>query len=244
AKVSQTGAVPGPRSFDALATQQSKGFTRVLNAAPGQGSKPDDAVFSVFEASATVTPPPGYKPTGELSGKLFFLPPRWDNAKYLKVPQGAAVFSYSIPLVYNTKAGAPEKAVADHIKAAFTQPGSTKPANANKNVPGQSASAPLHRLYHDNARRKKNRATAVSTCKKEFGANYAQGGKECDEYPFAVTYEGCALPSYDQAAPKNNFSVRALPKADNGNAGNLLGQFLTLNRIIDGKDDGFYVTIT
>ncbi len=82
-----------------------------------------------------------------------------------------------------------------------------------------------------------------STLRQEFGADYAQGGKECDEYPFAVTYEGCALPSYDSTAPKNNSSARALPKADNGNAGNLLGQFLTLNRIIDGKDDGFYVTI-
>jgi hypothetical protein len=244
AKVAQTGAVPGARSFDALAAQQSKGFTRVLNAAPGQGPRPDDVVSSVFEASATVTPPPGYKPTGELSGSLFFLPPRWDKATYLKVPQGAAVFSYLVSLNYSTKAGAPEKAVAEHIKAAFTQPGSTKPANAGKKFAGQSASAPLHRLYYDTARRKKNRSTAVSTCKREFGANYAQGGKECDEYPFAVTYEGRAQPTYETSAPKNNYSVRALPKTDNGNAGNLLGQFLTLNRIIDGKDDGFYVTIS
>ncbi|WP_253209185.1 NucA/NucB deoxyribonuclease domain-containing protein [Streptomyces niphimycinicus] len=103
---------------------------------------------------------------------------------------------------------------------------------------------PLRRLYHDNARRKKNRSTAVSTCKKVFGDDYARGGEECDEYPFATTYEGCAQTTYEPSAPKNNFSVLPLAKKDNGNAGNLLGQFMTLNRILDGDDDGFYVTIT
>lgn len=244
ARVAQTGAVPGARSFDTLAAQQSTGFTRTLNAAPGQGTGRDDAIASVFEASATITPPPGHRPTGELSGTLFFLPPRWDKASYLKVPQGAAVFTYLVPLHYSTKAGAPERAVAEHIKTAFTKPASTKPSNARKKVPGQSVQAPLHRLYYDSARRKKNRSTAVSTCRREFGPNYAAGGKECDEYPFATTYEGCAQPTYETSAPKNNYSVRALPGADNGNAGNLLGQFMTLNRIVDGKDDGFFMSLS
>ncbi|WEH18461.1 NucA/NucB deoxyribonuclease domain-containing protein [Streptomyces sp. VNUA24] len=244
AKVTQTGTVPGARSFDVIAAQQPAGFTRVLKAAPGQGSKPADAVASVFEASAVITPPPGYTAAGELSGTLFFLPPRWDKASYLpKSAQGGAVFTYLVPLVYSTKAGSPEKAVADHIKTAFTKPGSTKPTKAGKKVPGSSAQSPLHRLYHDNARRKKNRSTAVSACKKAFGKDYAKGGKECDEYPFATTYEGCAQNTYEPSAPKNNFSVRPLAKKDNGNAGNLLGQFMTLNRILDGDDDGFYVTI-
>lgn len=244
AKVTQTGAVPGARSFDVIAAQQPAGFTRVLKAAAGQGSKPADAVASVFEASAVITPPPGYMARGELSGTLFFLPPRWDKASYLpKKAQGGAVFTYLVPLVYSTKAGSPEKAVANHIKTAFTKPGSTKPANAGKKVPGASPQSPLRRLYHDNARRKKNRSTAVSACKKAFGNDYAKGGKECDEYPFATTYEGCAQKTYEPSAPKNNFSVLPLAKKDNGNAGNLLGQFMTLNRILDGDDDGFYVTI-
>lgn len=244
ARVTQTGAVPGARSFDALAAQQSVGFTRTLNAAAGQGTGRDDAIASVFEASATVTPPAGYRPSGELSGSLFFLPPRWDKASYLKVPAGAAVFTYVVPLHYSSRAGAPERAVAEHLKTAFTNPAGTKPSNAAKKVPGQNAQASLHRLYYDNARRKKNRSTAVSTCKREFGPNYAAGGKECDEYPFATTYEGCAQPTYEPSAPRNNFSVRALPGTDNSNAGNLLGQFLTLNRIVDGKDDGFYVSVS
>ncbi len=245
ANVKQTGTVPGARSFDTIAAQQPAGFTRVLNAAAGQGSTPSDAIASAFEASATITPPPGYTASGELSGTLFFLPPRWDKAKYLSKPtQGGAAFTYLVPLVYSTKAGAPERAVAQHIKNAFTKPGTTKPDNANKKVPGSTVQTPLHRLYHDNARRKKNRSTAVSTCKKFFGDDYAQGGKECDEYPFATTYEGCAQTTYEPSAPKDNFSVLPLAKKDNGNAGNLLGQFMTLNRILDGDDDGFYVTIT
>ncbi|WP_086803701.1 NucA/NucB deoxyribonuclease domain-containing protein [Streptomyces caniscabiei] len=60
-------------------------------------------------------------------------------------------------------------------------------------------------------------------CKKAFGKDYAKGGKECDEYPFATTHEGCAQNTYEPSAPKNNFSVRPLAKKDNGNAGNLLG---------------------
>ncbi|MDQ1013279.1 hypothetical protein QFZ82_007764 [Streptomyces sp. V4I23] len=116
ARVTQTGAVPGARSFAALAAQQSVGFTRTLNATAGQGTGRDDAIASVFEASATVTPPPGYRPSGELSGSLFFLPPRWDKASYLKVPAGAAVFTYVIPLHYSSRAGAPERAVAEHLK--------------------------------------------------------------------------------------------------------------------------------
>ncbi|MFB6632164.1 hypothetical protein ACFCWY_19925 [Streptomyces sp. NPDC056362] len=244
AHVGQSGTIPGARSFDALARQQATGFTRSLNASGGQGSGRDDVISAVAEASATITPPPGYRPGGDLSGTLFFLPPRWDKAPYLKVPAGAAVFSYAVPLHYSTKQGAPERAVAEHIKTAFTAPGRTKPANRAKNVAGQSPAASLNRLYYDNTRRKKNRSTAVATCKREFGTGYAAGGKECDEYPFATTYQGCAQSAYETGAAKNNFSVKALPKADNGNAGNLLGQFMTLNRIIDGKDDAFYVSVS
>ncbi|MFB7449850.1 hypothetical protein [Streptomyces sp. NPDC056194] len=67
--------------------------------------------------------------------------------------------------------------MAEHIKTAFTAPGSAKPANRAKYVVGQSPAVSLNRLYYDNA-------------------------------------------------------------------GNLLGQFMALNRIIDGKNDGSYVTIS
>ncbi|MEU5919757.1 hypothetical protein [Streptomyces sp. NPDC047141] len=74
ARVRQSGTIPGARSFDALARQQATGFTRSLNASDGQGSGRDDVISAVAEASATITPPPGYRSGGELSGTLFFLP--------------------------------------------------------------------------------------------------------------------------------------------------------------------------
>jgi len=50
----------------------------------------------------------------------------------------------------------------------------------------------------------------------DWGNNYASGGKECDEIPFATTYQGAAqaLLKYDpqQKAPKNNFSARPHPQ--------------------------------
>ncbi|WP_229914412.1 NucA/NucB deoxyribonuclease domain-containing protein, partial [Streptomyces capitiformicae] len=67
--------------------------------------------------------------------------------------------------------------------------------------------------------------------------------RECDEYPFATTYEGSAEPDYDADAKKFNFSVKPIAKADNGAGGNLLLGFYAKNRIIDGMEDGFIVKI-
>ncbi|MFF0164131.1 hypothetical protein ACFYRY_42640 [Streptomyces sp. NPDC005263] len=62
------------------------------------------------------------------------------------------------------------------------------------------------------------------------------------------TYEGAAqaLKKYDpqQKAPKNNFSVRPIPKDDNGAGGRLMADFYRLNRIIDGSNDGFTIKVS
>ncbi|GGO98748.1 hypothetical protein GCM10012280_63610 [Wenjunlia tyrosinilytica] len=106
-------------------------------------------------------------------------------------------------LRYRSKKGAPEKAVADHIKKAYAHPGTTKPVNSKKHVPGADLKYPLHLLYHDEKRRDDNRKEAIKVCKKYWGSNCPQGGKECDEFPFAVTYEGCAQHAYEPSAPKD-----------------------------------------
>ncbi|WP_222708202.1 hypothetical protein [Streptomyces sp. PBH53] len=88
------------------------------------------------------------------------------------------------------------------------------------------------------------RARAVYNCTKYFGENYSQGGKkECDEYPFATTYEGAAGSDYDSRQDPKNFSVMPVAKTENGAAGTLLGQYYKLNRLIDGPDDGFMVKV-
>lgn len=75
----------------------------------------------------------------------------------------------------------------------------------------------------------------MRTCRQVFGPGYAQGGKECDEYPFATTYEACAQTEYEPSAPKENLSVLSPPRKDDGNAGNLPGQSMTLNPIPDPR---------
>ncbi|TGB13790.1 hypothetical protein E2651_08240 [Streptomyces sp. MZ04] len=115
---------------------------------------------------------------------------------------------------------------------------------AAKKVPGQVAKEPLHRLVAA-GRKDNNRKAAVKQCKRYWGDNYSQGGaRQCDEYPFATTYEGAAQPDYDAEAKKFNFSAKPVGKDPNRDAGILLNGFYGKNRIIDGLDDGFLVKIT
>ncbi|WP_327686229.1 NucA/NucB deoxyribonuclease domain-containing protein [Streptomyces sp. NBC_00467] len=98
-------------------------------------------------------------------------------------------------------------AEAAHIRQAFLVPQDTKPYMSAKKVPGQTAKDPLHRTV-DSKRIDKNRAAAVKQCKRYWGPNYTNGDKECDEYPFASTYEGAAEPEYDPEVTKFNFSAK------------------------------------
>ncbi|WP_455711938.1 hypothetical protein [Streptomyces decoyicus] len=65
-------------------------------------------------------------------------------------------------------------------------------------------------MHHDAKRRSDDRAEAFKACKAHWGTGYSRGGKlECDEYPFAATYQGAAQAKYDPAAPKTTkYSAR------------------------------------
>lgn len=254
----QTGQVPPTATFDTL--RASPQFTQTLLYEPGQGRGKDDVVTMAYEPSVTFTYPPPY-PGKPHTSRVGFLIAQWDAATYLfnnkgggdpkKV--GGAAFPVKVPLPYSMQAGAPERAVAQHLDDAHNKPASTKPDNTAKNVPGFTAKRPLHRLYHDDKRRNTNRSTAITACIKHWGSDYATsdpaGPRECDEYPFASTYEGAAQPQYDSSAAKNNYSARPLAKADNRAAGNILAQFLDRNRIVDGfigdeEVDGYLIAIS
>lgn len=248
AKASQGGNVPGAQSFEALARQKPATFAHTITVASGQGSTRDDLVFAVYEPAVKIMPPPGWGMKGDQGGKLFFFAPRWDTAKYV-TKKGGAVFSNVGTLRYSSKAGAPEKAVAEHIRDAYNNPGVTVPKNPQKSIPGRDVKNPLHRLFHDRTRREANRDEAIKVCKQVWGNNYPTDPqnpnvkRECDEFPFATTYEGSAQKRYEKSKPANNFSARALPRPDNGAGGTLLAGFLTKNRMIDGDNDGFIVEI-
>ncbi|MFC8920419.1 hypothetical protein ACFT5C_32220 [Streptomyces sp. NPDC057116] len=70
--------------------------------------------------------------------------------------------------------------------------------------------------------KRRDRAVAVRECIRAWGANNTDGSKECDESPFATTYEGSAASKFDMHTEKDNFSVLPVPGAQNGAAGNLL----------------------
>ncbi|MGW5449949.1 hypothetical protein [Streptomyces asiaticus] len=150
---------------------------------------------------------------GDGKVRVGFLAAQWDAAKYLynaggggdAKKKGGASFPVAVYLPCSSKAGAPERAVAQHLKTAHTKPQDTKPVNSAKNVPGFGTDRKLHRLYRDQTRRDKNRDEAIKVCRKYWGDGYSEGGKkECDEYPFAITHEGCAqaLPQYEPSTPK------------------------------------------
>lgn len=253
ARYTKGGSLPVTKSFDALRAMPSAHFTHTVRYAPGQGTGAGaaDVVFAVYQPVVTASAVPGWIGAPS-TGKPFLLAPRWDAAKYLNNPtggtkpanKGSAAFSYLSTLEYSTKATAPERGAAAHIKKAFTKPKTTQPPNGDKRIPGQNVDTPLHRLYLDAKRRKDNRSRAVSNCRRYFGADYTKGGKDCDEYPFATTYEGAAQAEYDPHSEKLNFSVLPVDATQNQDAGRILGHFLTKNRIIDGPDDGFLVKIT
>ncbi|MFJ8197150.1 NucA/NucB deoxyribonuclease domain-containing protein [Streptomyces sp. NPDC096152] len=248
AKYTRGGQMPGTKTFTQLKAQRT--FHETVTAKPGQGSRSLDVLFAVYEPAISYAPPPGWTMTGGQGGKLFMLAPRWESASYLANStgggnphkKGAATFSYVTALALSAKQGAEEQAEAAHIRQAFLVPQDTKPYMSAKKVPGQTAKDPLHRTV-SSARIDKNRAAAVKQCKRYWGPNYASGGKECDEYPFASTYEGAAEAEYDPEVRKFNFSVKPIPKDDNQAGGLLLKSFYAKNRIIDGLDDGFIVKI-
>ncbi|WP_307026255.1 NucA/NucB deoxyribonuclease domain-containing protein [Streptomyces canus] len=244
------GNTPGTKTFTELKALRT--FSQTVNAKPGQGSSGStDLIFAVYEPAISYTPPTGWTLSGALGGKLFMLAPRWDAASYLANStgggnpdrKGAATFSYVPTMTYSAKPGAEERAAAQHVKTAFTKPEDTKPYMSAKKVPGQTVKDPLHRTVSKD-RRDANRKAAVKQCKRYWGANYSWGGdRECDEYPFATTYEGAAEHDYDDDVKKFNFSVKPIAKTDNGAGGNILTSFYAKNRIIDGMDDGFIVKI-
>ncbi|KAB7850350.1 hypothetical protein FRZ00_06025 [Streptomyces mobaraensis] len=225
-------------------------FVHTLQAAPGQGKGPDDLIQAVYQPVIVSKLPKPYINVRSES-KLYVLPPQWDAAKYLAnstgsgkpARRGSAGFSYLSVLQYSSKAGAPERAVAQHIDKAFRDPKSTKPENPKKSVPGYDVNRPLHRT-NDAKRKNDNRRKSISQCVKYWGKGYSQGKKfDCDEFPFASTYEGAAQRDYDNSAMENNFSVLPIPSKENQAGGTLLQSFYAKHRILNGTDDAFVVRI-
>jgi len=98
-------------------------------------------------------------------------------------------------------------------------------------IPGIRPRAPLTRLYryYDMEQYRKNIDAKDQACSQltRPGDDY-----QCDEFPFATTYEGAA-----QGAGK--FSVRYIPTTANNTHGRLLGAWYAYERIL--HKDAFYI---
>ncbi|MFE0389074.1 NucA/NucB deoxyribonuclease domain-containing protein [Streptomyces bungoensis] len=156
---------------------------------------------------------------------------RYDYAGKIAGKYKGTVFTEArVELVMSQKDPAVNES-ALHIYDALHRPERTFPSWPGKSVPG--AKEPLHRQV-DQGKIDKNRRKSISECRKVWG-DYAGTGLQCDEYPFASTYEG-------STKGDNRFSVRLIDGPDNRKGGERLDQMYTLNRILDG--DAFHVKIT
>ena len=220
-----------------------KTWTFSIHTSAGGGQAPGDVSKAEFFGSFTIVAPPGQLPPVQ-SVSLDGINMRWDHASYLSggmERDGAAIFDYIQPLVYHlTGQGVDE--VAAHIKQALDEPGTTIPPDPDKFIPGGDPQHPLHRLYrhyslNNNFRYQFNRQDATRWCESP-----RPPGQQCDEFPFAATYEGAAKWFYEGTSPRA-FSAQLVNKEQNGIAGNIEQSFFLNNRVLDpGYDGNFHPT--
>ncbi|MFE9207592.1 hypothetical protein [Micromonospora sp. NPDC007230] len=178
---------------------------------------------------------------------------RFDSAgpEIGSAPQHGTVFrDYTPVLELDRRAGSDHRQEAIHVDDAQNNPSRTFPSFVGKSPPGAVGARPLHRLM--GSRSDMNRLEARKVCVDVWGPNYATGGLQCDEYPFAVTYEGAAMSTAgiycgNSSDPVNadwrkwHGSARPIDGAHNGRGGILLSAFFRTNRVLDC--DEFHVNV-
>lgn len=169
---------------------------------------------------------------------------RYDSAKYMfafpnQYFQQGAVFSKATP-IFNVPITKPEfemlTEAGQHWKDAMDHPEQTKPQMVGKKIPGAVGDSTLTRMYprrhQEEYNRNRNKTRRI--CEREFGGE-DRTGKQCDEFPFASTWEGSSTNGSD------HFSVRMISAESNGAAGTWLGAWYAYDRILDG--DAFHVEV-
>ncbi|WP_171165384.1 hypothetical protein [Streptomyces sp. I05A-00742] len=193
---------------------------------------------------------PGYEDIGSPHGREGGM--RFDSAWYLAPnsprEQMGSVFDRARPGMSYDEDDDGVHDVAEHIRGARANPAATDPYAPGKRLAGATRDDPLRRLapsagQYQNDRYKANRYETRAFCTSPFMPEKPKNGKwECDEYPFASTYEGSARfrPQYD-GKYHNWWSAAWVLKADNGEAGNRLGRWYTNDRILDNEP--FFVPV-
>jgi hypothetical protein len=221
----------------------------LATSANGVGALPYSTVDLTALTSITVEYRDGQ--TVPWSSPLATTAARFDSAgsPIGSAPANGTVFRNVAPTMdIDRSATSAYRSEAIHVDDALHRPQRTFPSIVGKNVPGENR--PLHRLMGDGANA--NRDEARKVCVDVWGPNYANGGLQCDEYPFRATYEGaaystsgvtCDNPTATGPADwrKWNGSARPIDGAENGAGGSALSAFYRVNRMLDC--DAFYVRV-
>ncbi|MFJ6668965.1 NucA/NucB deoxyribonuclease domain-containing protein [Streptomyces sp. NPDC091383] len=162
---------------------------------------------------------------------------RHDSASYMGAAATAAIFDRVVPVMHYSLTSTAHGEVAQHIYDAQTNPGSTWPPKDGKSIPGSIASGKrLMRLYSGWDANADQAYKDNSKAKDDACADLQKvDGEDCDEYPFASTWEGAG-------AGDGNFSVRYLNSVQNRSAGGSLAAWYNSDRIL--HFDQFYVKIS
>ncbi|TMR04388.1 hypothetical protein ETD83_08445 [Actinomadura soli] len=186
---------------------------------------------------------------------------RFDSSWYNQKAKRGSIFTVVDPFLRFSRANnTGYKAVAEHLWQALDKPKETKPPFSDKQLPGKKIGNPLTRLvpnyYEDN--RNKKRVDSNRYYAKAWGCNpyfprwneaieyppeYPEGRpvQECDEYPFASTYQGAARWKTDGDQYKLMFSAEPVYWRENQKAGELLGAWYDWDRISEEQE--FFIKV-
>jgi hypothetical protein len=178
---------------------------------------------------------------------------RCDAAPYAN--RGGCIF-HEVQAVLHYKLNSDHAAVAEHIKFAQEQPDETSPGfGTGTEIPGKPGKAPLTRLYanrnYQDSRLvggsedaltyyNRNRAVVRRACAGLGLEPSERRGLECDEYPFASTYQGAHFTELNPGSIYK-YSVRYVNGKQNNRAGKILQNWYLSDHIL--ARDPFFVQI-
>lgn len=203
-------------------------FYITSDAPPITNNNKDQVSYMDMWPRITVDPPSRKYPPITQDGPKETI--RMDSATYLFTPgfspRQGAIFANFIPTFtydMNDPYFDVMKEAFQHHQDVLTAPGSL--------IPGMEPRDPLTRIYsrYDQEAVNKNRKAKDTAC-----ANLTKPGDdyECDEFPFASTYEG-------GGKGDGRFSVRYIPTEANNAHGRWLGAWYAYYRIL--HEDEFYI---
>ncbi|MFD7705229.1 NucA/NucB deoxyribonuclease domain-containing protein [Streptomyces caelestis] len=194
-------------------------------------SKNSEPVGQFFLDTTIKTSPKGQKGDGQATAAWLFTNPKWAGpSNEIKLPtppvrcdnalpgtsKPGCVMPYIPEMVYAKSGEYPE--LAQHIED----------AQNIKNLPGKHGTKRYLTRLTNKTKIRENRNTACPSSLQR------PPGKQCDEYPFASTWQGAK-------SGDGNFSRRMINAKQNEDGGRALSKFYLYNRIIE--KDKFLVWI-